>query len=63
LQTAALQVLQTAHFFESFFLKVSVDQFLQNRYIPINNPKGGGVDISSFSEGKSLGSPGNFREI
>jgi hypothetical protein len=28
--------------------KVSVDQFSQNMYIPINNPQGGGVDISSF---------------
>jgi hypothetical protein len=32
-------------------------------YIPINNPQGGGVDISSFSGKKSLGSEGNFREI
>jgi hypothetical protein len=31
-------------------------------YIPINNPKGGGVDTSSFS-GKKLGSEGNVREI
>jgi hypothetical protein len=26
-----------------------VDQSLQNRYISITNPQGGGVDISSFS--------------
>jgi hypothetical protein len=32
-------------------------------YIPINNPQGGGADISSFSGGKSLGSEGNVREI
>jgi len=43
---------QTAHFFDSFFLKVSVDQFLQSRYIPINDPQGGGADISSFSGNK-----------
>jgi hypothetical protein len=49
-----LQVEQTAHFFESFFLKVSVDQFSQSRYIPIRNPQGGGADISSFS-GKKPG--------
>jgi hypothetical protein len=30
-------------------MKVSVDQFSQNMYIPINNPKGGGEDISSLS--------------
>jgi hypothetical protein len=36
------------------FLKVSVDQFSQNRYIPIRNPQGGGVDTSSFS-GKKPG--------
>ena len=32
-------------------------------YIPINNPQGGGVDISSFTREKDLGSEGNFREI
>ena len=31
-----------AHFFDSLFLRVSVDQFSQNRYIPIRDPKGGG---------------------
>jgi hypothetical protein len=31
-------------------------------HIPVNNPQGGGADISSFSE-KSLGSEGNVREI
>jgi hypothetical protein len=39
-------MLQAAHFFDSFFLKVSVDQFPQNLYIPINNHSGGGADIS-----------------
>jgi len=33
----------------SLFLKVLVDQFSQNMYIPIKNPQGGGADISSFS--------------
>jgi hypothetical protein len=42
-------VLHAARFFDSFFLKVSVDHFSQNRYIPIGNAPGGGVDISSFS--------------
>jgi hypothetical protein len=32
-------------------------------YIPINNPQGGGADVSSFSGEKSLGSEGDFREI
>jgi hypothetical protein len=32
-------------------------------YIPINNPRGGGADISWFSGEKSLRSEGNFREI
>jgi hypothetical protein len=45
---------ETAHFFDSFFLKVSVDPFSQNRYIPIRNLQGGGADISSFS-GKKPG--------
>jgi len=45
-------VLQAAHF---FFLKVSVDQFLQNLYIPIKNQRGDGGDISSFSEKKARG--------
>jgi hypothetical protein len=30
----------------------------QNRYIPINNPQGGGEDISSFSGNKNLGLDG-----
>jgi len=46
---------QTAHFFDSFFLKVSVDQFSQNMYIPINNPQGGGAGISYFSGEQILG--------
>jgi hypothetical protein len=29
-------------FFDSFFLKVSVDQFSLSLYIPINNQQGGG---------------------
>jgi hypothetical protein len=29
----------------------------------INNPKGGGADISSFSGGKKLGTGGNSLEI
>jgi hypothetical protein len=41
--------LQAAHFVDSFFLKVSVDQLSQNLYVPIKNQQGGGVDISSFS--------------
>jgi hypothetical protein len=53
---------QTAHFFNPF-LKVSVDQFSQSRYIPIRKQPGGGADISSFSGGKSLRSEGNFYEI
>ena len=36
-------------------LKVSVDQFSWNRCIPIENPQGGGADISSVPE-KKLGS-------
>jgi hypothetical protein len=32
-------------------------------YIPINNPQGGGEDISSFSWERRLGSEENFREI
>jgi len=52
-----------AHFFEIFFLKVSVDQPSQNLYIPIRNPQGGGADISSFSWEKSLVSEGNVRKI
>jgi hypothetical protein len=32
-------------------------------YIPINNPRGGGADISSFSRKKGPWSEGNFREI
>jgi hypothetical protein len=35
-------------------MKVSVDQFSQNGYVPIRNPQGGGADISSFL-GKKLG--------
>jgi len=45
---------QKAHLFDSFFLKVSVDQLSQNLYIPIRNPQGGGEDFSSFS-GKKPG--------
>jgi hypothetical protein len=56
-------VLQTPHFFDSFFPKVSVDQFSQNRYIPINNLQGGGPDTSSLSGKESLMSEGNLREI
>jgi hypothetical protein len=44
---------QPAHFFDPFFLKVSVDQFSKNRYIPISNAQGGGVGISSFSGKKA----------
>ena len=58
-----LKVLQPAHFFDYSFLKVSVDQFSLNMYIPIRNPQGGGADISSFAGEKSLGSEANFREI
>jgi hypothetical protein len=59
---------QTPHLFDSSFLKVSVDQFSQNRYIPINNLQGGGADISSFGEDKAncsfiLVSEENIREI
>jgi len=54
---------QTAHFLDYSFLKVSVDQFSLNRYIPIRNQQGGVADISSFSGEKSLGSEENFREI
>jgi hypothetical protein len=32
-------------------------------YISINNPQGGGEDISSFLEEKSLGPEENFCEI
>jgi hypothetical protein len=46
--------LQTSHFFDYSFVKVSVDQFSENRYIPIRNQQGGGADISSFP-GKRLG--------
>jgi hypothetical protein len=52
---------QTAHFFDPSFLKVSVDQFSQNRYIRARNPQGGGADISSFSGEKSLGSEEKVR--
>jgi hypothetical protein len=45
---------QAAHFFDSFFLKVSVDQFSQSRYIPIGNPRGGGAGVSLFSAEKIL---------
>jgi hypothetical protein len=48
-------------YYQDALMKVSVDQFSQNRYIPIsnrqspiNNPEGGGVDISSFHR-KKLG--------
>jgi hypothetical protein len=41
-----------AHFFDSFFLKVMVDQFSKKMYIPINNQLGGGADISSLSREK-----------
>jgi hypothetical protein len=51
---------QTAHLFDSLFLKVSVDQFSQNLYIPIGNPQGGGADISSFSWEKSRGQKETF---
>jgi hypothetical protein len=44
---------QTAHFSDSFFLKVSVDQFPQNLYIPIRDPQDGGADISSFQAKKT----------
>jgi hypothetical protein len=40
---------QSAHLFDSFFLKVSVDQCSQNLYIPVSNQQGGGADISSAS--------------
>lgn len=53
---------QTAHFFESCFLKVSVDQFEQNLYTPIINPKDA-VQIFLRLHWKSPGSEGNFREI
>jgi hypothetical protein len=46
-------VLQAAHFFNSLFLKVSVDQFSQNRHIPIRNSHGGGTDTFSFSGRKA----------
>jgi hypothetical protein len=52
-------VLQAAHFFESLLLKVSIDQFSQNRYIPITNPQGGGADVYSFS-GKKPGVRGKL---
>jgi len=58
-----LSVLQAARLFDSLFLKVSVDQLSHNLYIPIRNPQGGGVEISSFSGDKSLGSRGSSREI
>jgi hypothetical protein len=45
-----------------FFLKVMVDQFSSNRYIPINNHQGGGVDISFFQK-KNPGHERNFCEI
>ena len=53
------QVEQTSHFFDSFFLKVSVGQFSQSRYIPIRNQQGGGADISSFPRKK----PGIRRKL
>jgi hypothetical protein len=55
-------VLQAAHLFDPIFLKVSVDQFSLNMYIPINNPQGGGAKFLRLQE-KSLGAEGNFREI
>jgi hypothetical protein len=33
---------------ESPLLKVSVDQFSENLYIPVNDPSGDGFDISLF---------------
>jgi hypothetical protein len=39
---------------------VSVDQFSQNIYIPINSSKGGGVDISLFSRKKAWGEKETF---
>jgi hypothetical protein len=53
-------VLQTAHFFDSFLLKVSVDQLSQNLYIPIKNQQGGGEDVSSFSGEKAWGQKETF---
>jgi hypothetical protein len=50
---------QTARFFDSFFPKVSVDNFHR---IDILQSLGGGVDISPFS-GKKAASEENFREI
>jgi hypothetical protein len=59
--------IQTALFSDSFLLKVSVDQFSKNRYIPISNPRGGDEDISSDEDEAgcsfNLVSEGNVREI
>jgi hypothetical protein len=51
---------QTAHFFNSFFLKVSVDQCSLSRYISTRNPQGGGADIFSFSGKKGWGHKETF---
>jgi hypothetical protein len=53
---------QPALFFNSFFLKVSVDLFSQNMYILINNPQGGSADISSFSGEKAWGQKETFEK-
>ena len=53
-------MLQTAHFFDSFFLKVPIDLFSQNLYIPIKNQQGGGADISSFLRKKAWGQEKTF---
>jgi len=40
-----------------------VYRFSKKEYIQINNPQGGGADISSFSEKKACGQKGTFVNI